>query len=112
MEILSNEFLFHKFSKFVLQLLHLSSECHYIWRINFNEMKNLVLNGPTETRTLINSRKMMRSKSDTVIYNVVEKKKYRLVYTKRIILENYDTVPYGTTSFFKAKDFNENDDSE
>ncbi len=43
----------------------------------------------------VNPRKICRDKVHSIIYNRKEKKKYQIVYDKRIILENLNTVPYG-----------------
>lgn len=45
--------------------------------------------------TTIIPSKICRNKETAIIYNKVEKKDYRVVYTKRVIKENLDTVPYG-----------------
>ena len=47
------------------------------------------------TIVVTNPSKISRDKYNNILYNRVEKKKYRVVYDKRIIIDDYDTVPYG-----------------
>lgn len=59
--------------------------------INFDSMKEIV-QGQREKIT-IKGKKITRNKRK--LYNRDEEKDYKLVYTKRRIVDNYDTVPYG-----------------
>lgn len=46
--------------------------------------------------TVTNEKKISRLKSKRIIYNRQEKKKYKIVYSKRVIQKNtHDTLPYG-----------------
>lgn len=62
--------------------------------INFDVIKDMVLHG-TEGATLVNTHKISRDLRKRKVYNRVESKKYRLVYTKRVVLPDLTTVPYG-----------------
>ncbi len=42
-----------------------------------------------------NPSKISRDKYNNILYNKVEKKQYRVVYDKRVIVDAYDTVPFG-----------------
>ena len=45
--------------------------------------------------TITNPSKISREKYGQKIYNRPENKDYRMVYTKRVLLEDLDTLPYG-----------------
>lgn len=64
--------------------------------INFDTMADLVKNH-TEQRilTTFNPYTIKRDKKTSAIRTVEESKKYSFVYTKRRIVENFDTEPYG-----------------
>lgn len=62
--------------------------------INFDVMKGIVT-GPQRHVTLTNPSKITREKGKRKLYNREEKKKYQMVYTKRVVLPNMDTAPYG-----------------
>ena len=62
--------------------------------INFQAIKDMVLHGH-EGPTTVNDHKITRDVRKRKIVNKVESKKYRLVYTKRVVLPNLTTVPYG-----------------
>ena len=64
--------------------------------INFESVKNLLID-PSEksTITVTNPHKICRDKGKRKLYNREEEKNYRMVYTKRRRLDNYDTEPYG-----------------
>ena len=63
--------------------------------LNFDALCDMVINDSDQKRVLFNENKIVRDKGENIIYNRPEEKVYRMVYTKRVILENYDTVPYG-----------------
>ncbi|MES9882603.1 MAG: DNA polymerase [Sedimenticola sp.] len=45
--------------------------------------------------TLVNTRKICRDKTNNIVFNREEKKTYSIVYTKRVIQPDLDTLPYG-----------------
>ena len=51
--------------------------------------------GSSITRQVQEPRKITRNKNQCLIYNRSQTKMYRKVYDKRVLLDNYDTVPYG-----------------
>ena len=65
--------------------------------INFDLMKEMVTApcGSSITRQVQEPRKITRNKNQCLIYNRPQTKMYRKVYDKRVLLDNYDTVPYG-----------------
>jgi hypothetical protein len=62
--------------------------------INYQAIKDMVVNGK-EGKTVVNPCKISRDSRKRKIYNRKEKKNYRMVYTKRAILPDLNTVPYG-----------------
>ena len=62
--------------------------------INFQAIKDMVLHG-REGATIINPHKITRVVRKRKIVNEKESKKYSLVYTKRVVLPDLSTVPYG-----------------
>ncbi len=63
--------------------------------INFNSIKELVVLNREKDITVTNPNKICRNKLKRKLYNKEESKKYKMVYTKRVILPNMDTIPYG-----------------
>ena len=67
--------------------------------INMDVMRHLVdshVNGHTEEKvTVENPYKITRDKKERNIVTKKMKKDYRIVYNKRVVKENYGTVPYG-----------------
>ena len=65
--------------------------------INFDLMREMVTApcGSSITRQIQDPRKITRHKTRCLIYNRPQTKLYRKVYDKRVLLDNYDTVPYG-----------------
>ena len=64
--------------------------------INFETVKDVVFDETrTKTYTVVNDKKIVRDKASRKLLNKREAKKYRLVFNKRVILDNYETVPYG-----------------
>ncbi len=64
--------------------------------INFDTVKEIVTDANSRSTIVVNNpRKICRDKRKRKLYNREEDKTYRMVYTKRRRLENYDTVPYG-----------------
>ena len=62
--------------------------------VNFNSIKELVL-GKESVITTCNPSKITRHSDKFIVYNRKEFKKYRMVYTKRVILPDLNTLPYG-----------------
>jgi G:T-mismatch repair DNA endonuclease (very short patch repair protein) len=69
--------------------------------INFDVMKKMVLNQDIQTTTeplesfTYNPTKICRDKNRNIIYNRTEIKRFRAVFTKRVIMPDLTTVPYG-----------------
>ncbi|XP_041350679.1 uncharacterized protein LOC121369693 [Gigantopelta aegis] len=64
--------------------------------IHFEAIREMVLSLTRDgTLTVTNPSKISREKRKRKIYNKVEEKKYKIVYTKRVIQDNLDTLPYG-----------------
>ena len=61
--------------------------------LNMDSMKNLVTTGRDRSYTLINPHKIVRK--DGHLFSREEEKVYRFVYDKRVIVNNYETLPYG-----------------
>ena len=62
--------------------------------INFDAIKDIVCTG-IESITIVNDHKITRNVRKRKIENKREEKKYRKVYTKRVLLPDLNTVPYG-----------------
>ncbi|GFR34105.1 uncharacterized protein TNCT_314611 [Trichonephila clavata] len=64
--------------------------------LNYNSVKELV-KSVDETRfmTVTNPRKITRDKKKRKVENKIETKKYKMVYDKRVIQEDFSTLPYG-----------------
>ena len=64
--------------------------------INFSAVKELVTRrGDNLQVTTVNPNKICRNVKTNSIYNREEMKHYKVVYTKRVIQDDYDTLPYG-----------------
>ena len=63
--------------------------------INFKTMKDIVTGPPGQKIILKPEKTIVRDKKKSHLYNVERKKDYRMVYTKRWILPDLDTLPYG-----------------
>ena len=50
---------------------------------------------PSKVIVVTNQSKISRDKCNNVLYNKKENKRYKVVYDKRVILDNLDTLPYG-----------------
>ena len=65
-------------------------------KINFDSIKEMVTQpGGMPSISTVNTSKISRDPKTTCIYNRVETKRYKVVYTKRVIQEDLDTLPYG-----------------
>ena len=62
--------------------------------INFESIKSIVTEGASSI-TVTNPRKITRDAKKHIIYNRVENKEFNMVYTKRYILPDLDTLPFG-----------------
>ena len=62
--------------------------------INFEAIKDMVVNGKGG-KTVVNPCKITRDVRKRKVYNREEKKNYNMVYTKRVILPDLNTVPFG-----------------
>ena len=63
--------------------------------LNFDSVKQLVVTSSDVVIPITNPSKITRDKRKRKIFNRVETKNYRVVYTKRQVLDNFDTIPYG-----------------
>lgn len=64
--------------------------------LNFDSMKNLILNMDKGGKIpIVNEKKICRDVKRRRVFNRLEVKNYGVVYNKRVIQENYDTLPYG-----------------
>ena len=64
-------------------------------KLNFHSMKELVLNKKLDEKISVEQNTFIRDKSNWSIRTEVINKLYRLVYDKRILLEDFTTLPYG-----------------
>ena len=65
-------------------------------KINLDSMKKMVLSAnPADPIVTKNPRKICRNKVKRIVYNREEKRKYRIVYTKRVVGGDLNTFPYG-----------------
>lgn len=63
--------------------------------VNFNAIKDLVLGNMNERIRLPARNKICRNKYENKVYNRMEDRNYGVVYTKRRIVDNYNTLPFG-----------------
>lgn len=65
-------------------------------RLNFDSIKQLVSSmDPGITIAIENPSKITRDGKRRKVVNRYEKKLYKIVYDKRVLKEDYSTVPYG-----------------
>ena len=62
--------------------------------INFDSMKNLVLNESNKS-LFVNQTKITRNKRNWFLNTCEIEKTYSMVYDKRILLDDFTTLPYG-----------------
>ena len=65
--------------------------------LNFDVLHEMISNYPQKKDTVIirNPSKICRNKKTLTIYNREEIKKYKICYLKRVLLEDFSTLPYG-----------------
>ena len=63
--------------------------------LNYANAKLINFDAVKESRTVVSPSKITRDKKLCKILSKREEKTYKMVYTKRIILSNLDTIPYG-----------------
>ena len=63
--------------------------------INFDVVKDMVLNDGTKKVTVTNPQKISRDSRKRKLYNREENKEYKIVYTKRVVKSDLTTLPYG-----------------
>ena len=63
--------------------------------VNFEVMSNMVRGVGPEIITVDIPFKIVRNRKDKNVITKSETKDYRVVYNKRVIVNNYDTLPYG-----------------
>ena len=64
-------------------------------KVNFNVMCDMVKGEGPETVSIDIPFKIVRDTKDKNVLTRSETKDYRVVYNKRVIVDNFDTVPYG-----------------
>ena len=63
--------------------------------INYSTVKDLLLNRPEDRIVLPAKNRIVRDKFAHTVYNRQEERSYGLVYTKRRVIANFDTLPFG-----------------
>ncbi|CAC5397933.1 unnamed protein product [Mytilus coruscus] len=63
--------------------------------VNFNSVKDMITCNRDMCKALTNPTKICRLPNQRKIFSREEKKKYKFTYDKRVILPNFNTVPYG-----------------
>ena len=93
----------HADKKYVIKLKGITLNAGNLEMVNFDEMVEILLNKNKVIR-FINQSKITRNPTTMEMYNRVESKAYKLVYTKRIMQEDVeegvrqgcvDTLPFG-----------------
>jgi len=64
-------------------------------KVNFDSISQMVRGVGEEKITVNNPCKIVRNLKTREILSKPESKDYRIVYTKRVIVDNYNTLPYG-----------------
>lgn len=63
--------------------------------INFENIRDIVIHKGIDSITTINKRKISRLSWKRKLYNRIEEKEYRMVYTKRRLPNDLTTLPFG-----------------
>ncbi len=63
-------------------------------KINFESMKNMVMNERSE-KIIVNQNKFSRNKNTWDVYTNDVEKSYGFCYDKRVLLNDFTTIPYG-----------------
>ncbi len=63
--------------------------------LNFQSMRDLVLNRNFDETIAVEQNKFIRDKRDWTMRTETMLKQYRQVYDKRILFENFETLPFG-----------------
>ncbi len=63
--------------------------------LNFQSMRDLVLNRNFDETIVVEQNKFIRDQKDWTIRTETMLKQYRQVYDKRILFENFETIPFG-----------------
>ena len=65
-------------------------------KIDFNQIKQIVCNcNLSEEKITVTQKTIVRDKKDWTLHTKTTDKIYRMVYDKRVILDDLSTVPYG-----------------
>ena len=63
--------------------------------VNFNVMRDMVIGEGSAKVSVDIPFKIVRDRNNKSVLTKSETKDYRVVYNKRVIVDNFDTVPYG-----------------
>lgn len=63
--------------------------------IHFENIRDIVIHKGIDSITTINKQKISRLSRKRKLYNRIEEKEYRMVYTKRRLLNDLTTLPFG-----------------
>ena len=86
-------------SKTVCKVRGITLNYRTVQKVNLNVMCDMIclraLSDSTDTLTVHIPFKIARNRNDKNVVTRREDKYYRIVYTKRVIVNNFDTLPYG-----------------
>ena len=63
--------------------------------INFKALKDMVTGVGEKNITVTDNFKIVRDRCESKVFTQTQSKDYKIVYDKRVIVENYQTIPYG-----------------